>query len=104
MTTTKNRKTGSPPDAVLTNNRLTQPEHFTFGVTIDQIDRFHTLLRTITAQADMVAVCDGAALDSHSVPALGEGIFTAARALRRLVDEIHAQAPWVEGQPHAAGA
>lgn len=39
----------------------------------------------------MVAVCGRAALDAGSVPVLGEEIFTAARALRRSVDEIHEQ-------------
>ncbi|WP_199680259.1 MULTISPECIES: hypothetical protein [unclassified Xanthomonas] len=91
MTTLKNRKTASPPGVVLANNRLTQQEHFSFGVTIEQIDRFHTLLRTITAQSDMVAVCSGQALDNGSVSILGESIFNAARALRGIVDEIDAQ-------------
>ncbi|WP_230428643.1 hypothetical protein [Xanthomonas melonis] len=62
-----------------------------FGVTLQQIDQFHALLRTIAAQSDMVAVCGRTALDAASVPVLGEGIFTAARALRRIVDEIHEQ-------------
>ncbi|WP_184368290.1 MULTISPECIES: hypothetical protein [Xanthomonas] len=70
---------------------LTQQEHFSFGVTVEQIDRFHTLLRTITAQSDMVAVCSGQALDNGSVSILGESIFNAARALRGIVDEIDAQ-------------
>lgn len=52
MTTSKTRKTPTP-EATL----QTQEEHFTFGVTVEQIDQFHTLLRTITAQSDMVAVC-----------------------------------------------
>ncbi|MCC4605883.1 hypothetical protein LL971_18980 [Xanthomonas campestris pv. parthenii] len=73
------------------SSSLMRPEQLAFGVTIEQIDRFHTLLRTITAQSDMVAVCGRAALDAGSVPVMGEEIFTAARALRRIVDEIHEQ-------------
>lgn len=66
-------------------------QHFTFGVTIEQIDRFHTLLRTITAQSDMVAVCSGKPLDATSLSVLGESIFNAARAVRGVVDEIYEQ-------------
>ncbi|MEQ7421294.1 hypothetical protein ABQE70_17330 [Xanthomonas campestris pv. campestris] len=86
MTTSKTRKTPTP-EATL----QTQEDHFTFGVTVEQIDRFHTLLRTITAQSDMVAVCSGKPLDVTSVSILGESIFNAARAVRSIVDEIDTQ-------------
>lgn len=66
-------------------------QHFTFGVTIEQIDQFHTLLRTITAQSDMVAVCSGKPLDATSLSVLGESIFNAARPVRSVVDEIYEQ-------------
>lgn len=66
-------------------------EPFTFGVTLQQIDRFHSLLRTITAQSDMVAVCSGKPLDVTSLSVLGESIFNAARAVRGVVDEIYEQ-------------
>ncbi|CAD1797621.1 hypothetical protein XSP_004058 [Xanthomonas euroxanthea] len=66
-------------------------EPFTFGVTLQQIDQFHTLLRTITAQSDMVAVCSGKSLDATSLSVLGENIFNAARAVRAIVDEIDTQ-------------
>ncbi|MFS8417817.1 hypothetical protein EIQ30_21085 [Xanthomonas campestris] len=69
----------------------TYEKYFTFGVTVEQIDRFHTLLRTITAQSDMVAVCSGKPLDATSLSVLGESIFNAARAVRGIVDEIDAQ-------------
>ncbi|WP_115552349.1 hypothetical protein [Xanthomonas arboricola] len=82
MTTSKTRKT-----AML----RTQQEPFTFGVTVAQIDQFHTLLRTITAQSDMVAVCSGSSLDATSLSVLGENIFNAARAVRVVIDQIHAQ-------------
>ncbi|MEA9659168.1 hypothetical protein VDF98_20360 [Xanthomonas campestris pv. raphani] len=86
MTTTKTRKTTRPE-----GRAQTQEEHFTFGATVEQIDRFHTLLRTITAQSDMVAVCSGKPLDVTSLSILGESIFNAARAVRAIVDEIDAQ-------------
>ncbi|WP_115560736.1 hypothetical protein [Xanthomonas arboricola] len=82
MTTSKTRKTAT---------LRTQQEPFTFGVTVAQIDQFHTLLRTITAQSDMVAVCSGKSLDATSLSVLGENIFNAARAVRLVVDQIHAQ-------------
>ncbi|CAD0359695.1 hypothetical protein [Xanthomonas hortorum] len=93
MTTTKTRKTTAPE-----GRAQTQEEQFTFGVTIEQIDRFHALLRTITAQSDMVAVCSGKPLDATSLSVLGESIFNAARAVRGIVDEIDAQ------RLHAGGA
>ncbi|MCS3748118.1 hypothetical protein FHY18_003751 [Xanthomonas arboricola] len=78
-------------------------EPFTFGVTLQQIDQFHTLLRTITAQSDMVAVCSGKPLDATSLSVLGESIFNAARAARSVVDEIYEQrlgGEWRDPVPH----
>jgi hypothetical protein len=78
-------------------------EPFTFGVTLQQIDQFHTLLRTITAQSDMVAVCSGKPLDATSLSVLGESIFNAARAARSVVDEIYEQrlgSEWRDPVPH----
>lgn len=91
MTTSQARTTLARPRVAPAGTLDSQEEHFSFGVTLDQIDRFHALLRTITAQSDMVAVCSGAPLDDKSVSILGESIFTAARAVRGVVDEIHAQ-------------
>lgn len=31
-------------------------EGFVYGVTVDQIDQFNSLLRTVTANVDMVAI------------------------------------------------
>lgn len=39
----------------------------------------------------MVAVCSGNPLDATSLSVLGENIFNAARAVRVVVDQIHAQ-------------
>ncbi|WIX06640.1 hypothetical protein QN060_22030 [Xanthomonas oryzae pv. leersiae] len=63
---------------------------YTFGATLEQIDRFYALLRTISAQSDMVAVC-GAPLDETTIPTLGESIFNAAREVRGLVDTVYTQ-------------
>ncbi|QNH15038.1 hypothetical protein HEP74_00151 [Xanthomonas sp. SS] len=109
MTTSKARTTAALPQTAPAATLPTQEEHFTFGVTLQQLDQFHALLRTITAQSDMVAVCSGAPLDDKSVSILGESIFTAARAVRGIVDEIHAQrlggdglAPVSHGEPRHA--
>lgn len=82
----------------------THAEPFTFGVTLQQIDQFHTLLRTITAQSDMVAVCSGKPLDATSLSVLGESIFNAARAVRGVVDEIYEQRLGGDGPADAAEA
>lgn len=91
MTTSKARATAAPRHTASAATLQKQDDRFTFGVTLQQLDQFHALLRTITAQSDMVAVCSGAPLDDKSVSILGESIFTAARAVRGIVDEIHAQ-------------
>ncbi|WP_228257812.1 hypothetical protein [Pseudoxanthomonas winnipegensis] len=64
---------------------------YAFGATQAQIDRFHQLLRTISAHSDMVAVCAGAQMDDASLSTLGESIFAAAHEVRVLVDTIYAQ-------------
>lgn len=109
MTTSQARTTIARPHVAPLSAPDPQEERFTFGVTLDQLDRFHALLRTITAQSDMVAVCSGAPLDNASVSILGESIFTAARAVRGIVDEIHEQrlggdglAPVPHGEPRHA--
>ncbi|WP_184360677.1 hypothetical protein [Xanthomonas euroxanthea] len=99
--------------ALMTNTRQrmrpaakieTHADSFTFGVTLQQIDQFHTLLRTITAQSDMVAVCSGKPLDATSLSVLGESIFNAARAARGVVDEIYEQRLGSDGPADAAEA
>ncbi|XUP37119.1 hypothetical protein WAE31_04880 (plasmid) [Xanthomonas axonopodis pv. vasculorum] len=88
MTASKALSTTARRRATPAATLQTQEEHFTFGVTLQQIDKFHTLLRTITAQSDMVAVCSGKPLDATSLSVFGESIFNAARAVRGVVDEI----------------
>ncbi|MBN6152786.1 hypothetical protein JR065_20865 [Xanthomonas sp. AmX2] len=102
MTTSQANTTFARPRVAPAGPLDTQEERFTFGVTLEQMDRFHALLRTITAQSDMVAVCSGAPLDGKSVPILGESIFHAARAVRGIVDEIHEQRLCGDGPDAAA--
>lgn len=64
---------------------------YAFGATLAQIDRFHQLLRTISAHSDMVTVCSGAQMDDASLSTLGESIFNAAHEVRVLVDAIYTQ-------------
>jgi hypothetical protein len=66
-------------------------DRLAFGVTVDQIDQFNSLLRTITANGDMVAVSSPQAVHAQTVPTLGEGIFNAALAMRDVLDQIGEQ-------------
>jgi len=66
-------------------------EHFVFGITIDQLDELSSLLRTITANGDMVTICDAEAVHPQSVSTLGEGIFNAALAVRGILDQVNEQ-------------
>ncbi|WCE06385.1 hypothetical protein PJ250_08000 [Pseudoxanthomonas sp. JBR18] len=81
----------APPSAV-----------YPFGATLVQIDRFHQLLRTISAHSDMVTVCSGAQMDDASLSTLGESIFNAAHEVRVLVDTIYTQR-LCEGSPLGNG-
>ncbi|MEA0735881.1 hypothetical protein QYY77_07265 [Xanthomonas campestris pv. campestris] len=104
MTASKALSTTARRRATPGEKLQTYEQHFTFGVTIEQIDRFHTLLRTITAQSDMVAVCSGKPLDATSLSVLGESIFNAARAVRGVVDEIYEQRLGGDGPADAVEA
>ena len=66
-------------------------DRFVFGVTIDQIDQLDGLLRTITANGDMVTVGCEEPLHPQTVSALGEGIFNAALAVREVLDQVQEQ-------------
>lgn len=46
-------------------------DRLVFGITIDQIDQLNSLLRTITANGDMVTICSADALHPQSVSTLG---------------------------------
>lgn len=88
MTTSKASRSGSKTSGV---TAAPPSATYAFGATQAQIDRFHQLLRTISAHSDMVAVCAGAQLDDASLSTLGESIFAAAHEVRVLVDTIYAQ-------------
>lgn len=62
-----------------------------FGITVDQIDQFNSLLRTVTANGDMVAVSSAEAVHEQTVSTLGEAIFNAALAMREILDQIDEQ-------------
>lgn len=62
-----------------------------FGVTLEQIDRLDRLVRTITANGDVIAVGDATRLEAGSLSALGEAIFVSARAVREILDQIEGQ-------------
>ncbi|MEA9797641.1 hypothetical protein VDG07_20400 [Xanthomonas campestris pv. raphani] len=104
MTASKALSTTARRRATPATKLQTNEESFIFGVTLQQIDQFHTLLRTITAQSDMVAVCSGKPLDATSLSVLGESIFNAARAVRSVVDEIYEQRLGGDGPPDAEDA
>ena len=66
-------------------------DRLVFGVTIDQIDELKSLLRTITANGDMVTHCSADALHPQSVSTVGEAIFSAALAAREVFDQVEEQ-------------
>lgn len=66
-------------------------DNFAFGVTIDQIDQFNNLIRTITANGDVITVGCEEPLHPQTVSALGEAVFNAALALREVFDQIQEQ-------------
>ncbi len=72
-------------------------ERLVFGVTIDQIDELNSLLRTITANGDMVTVGCEEPLHPRTVSSLGEGIFNAALAVREVLDQVQEQRLEQEG-------
>lgn len=69
---------------------MTKPE-FVYGVTIDQIDQFNDLIRIITANGDVITVGCEEPLHPQTVSALGESVFNAALALRKLFTQIGKQ-------------
>lgn len=62
-----------------------------FGVTVEQIDQLDRLVRTISAASDVIAVGGTAHLAPGTLTALGDTIFTSARAVRDLLDLIEEQ-------------
>jgi hypothetical protein len=66
-------------------------DFLTFGVTLDQLDELNSLIRRITANGDVIAVCGANLLDRQSLPALGEAIYDAACGVRSILAQIHEQ-------------
>jgi len=65
---------------------------FVFGITLDQANALDGLIRTVTAHGDILAAGTAPYLDPRMLPALGEAIYTAARAARGILDQVGAQA------------
>jgi hypothetical protein len=66
-------------------------EPLVYGVTVDQIDELSSLLHTLCASGDMIAISDGNPMDPRTLPTLGYAIFSAAIAARDIADQIGAQ-------------
>ncbi len=67
------------------------PDPLVFGVTLDQLDILHRLVRTIAAHGDVIAIGAGASLDVQTLPALGDAIYDAAIAARHLLEQVGEQ-------------
>ncbi|KLJ01308.1 hypothetical protein [Luteimonas sp. FCS-9] len=63
-----------------------------FGISLDQVDRFDSLIRLIVAQGDVLSSVDPRQLEADSVPALGDAIYEAGVALRTLMEQVGEQA------------
>ena len=66
-------------------------ERLAFGVTVNQFDQLIRLLRTITANGDVMTVGGAESLHRHTVSVLGEGIFEAALEVQGVLDEVEEQ-------------
>ncbi|MBB4125823.1 hypothetical protein GGR77_001094 [Xanthomonas translucens] len=65
---------------------------FVFGITLDQADALDGLIRILAAHGDILAAGTAPYLDPRTLPAMGEAIYTAARAARGILDQVGAQA------------
>lgn len=66
-------------------------ERFAFGITLDQIDALNRLIRTISAQGDLVACSRTAGLDDDTLPRVGQAIHDGMEAVRAILLEVEAQ-------------
>lgn len=67
------------------------PESLVSGITLDQTDQLHTLVRTVTAIGD--ALCSGAGRDAtpETICTFGEMIFDAGNELHSVLGAIDNQ-------------
>ena len=66
-------------------------EGFALGVTVDQIDALNRLVRTISAQGDVVACSRAAGLDNNTLPRVGQAIYEGMEAARAILHQVEAQ-------------
>jgi hypothetical protein len=66
-------------------------ERYPFGITLDQVDALNRLIDMITAHGDVITTTPATELADHTLSLLGHAIFTDARAVRDLIDQIEAQ-------------
>lgn len=62
-----------------------------FGITVDQVDQLNSLLGTVTANGDMLAVSGAKPVHAQTLPTLGDAIFNAALAMRKILDQVDRQ-------------
>ncbi|MBB5357666.1 hypothetical protein HDE76_000848 [Rhodanobacter sp. ANJX3] len=66
-------------------------ERYRFGITLDQVDTLNRLIDMITAHGDVITTAPATELADHTLSLLGQAIFTDARAVRDLIDQIESQ-------------
>jgi hypothetical protein len=66
-------------------------ERYRFGITLDQIDTLNRLIDMITAHGDVITASHATELADHTLSLLGHAIFTDARALRDIIDQVESQ-------------
>ncbi len=66
-------------------------ERYRFGLTLEQVDTLNRLIDMIAAHGDVVTASHATELADHTLSLLGHAIFTDARALRDLIDQVESQ-------------
>jgi len=64
---------------------------YLFGMTLDQVDTLNQLIDMITAHGDVVTVSHDTELADHTLSLLGHAIFTDARAVREIINQVESQ-------------
>ena len=66
-------------------------ERYLFGLTLDQVDTLNRLIDMISAHGDVVTISHATELADHTLSLLGHAIFTDARALREIINQVESQ-------------
>ena len=66
-------------------------ERYRFGITLDQVDTLNRLIDMIAAHGDVITTSHATELADHTLSLLGHAIFTDARALREIIDQVESQ-------------